>query len=76
MERLLEVCKAAYPDFHIEIYEEPWSQGDEFLNFYREFDGINRKYIRRIHKYQMIDIIHEDLKNGNSKALLKELRIY
>lgn len=75
MERLLEVCRAAYPDFHIEIYEEPWSQGDEFLNFYREFAG-NKKYLGRIHRYQLADIIREDLINDYTKALHKALGIY
>ncbi len=55
MERLLTICKVLYPDFNMKIYNEPWSQGDEFLYFERS------NLSGRIHKYQLIDIIKSDL---------------
>ena len=41
---LLNVCKVIYHNFEIDIYDEPWSQGDEFLVF-----RLNGNYIGRIH---------------------------
>ena len=55
MENLLNVCKVMYRNFEIDIYDEPWSQGDEFLLF-----RLNGNYIGRIHKYQLCDMIKND----------------
>lgn len=70
MENLLNVCKVMYHNFEIDIYDEPWSQGDEFLVF-----RLNGNYIGRIHKYQLCDVIKNDLLSGGNEHLKDTLGI-
>lgn len=67
--KILEVAKVMYSDrYDIDEYVEPWSEC-EFIDFHHK----NGYYIGRIHVYQMVDIISEDLKNVNEKIIEKYL---
>jgi|OpeIllAssembly_1097287.scaffolds.fasta_scaffold861222_1 hypothetical protein len=70
MENILNVCRIIYSEYQIDIYDEVWSQGDEFIIF-----KLNNEYIGRIHKYQLCDIIKQDLYLGGDKHLKYALGI-
>jgi hypothetical protein len=69
MNKLLAATKAVYPNYTVELYDEPWSQGEEFITFKTE----NNEYIGRIHYYQLLDIIKVDLLNSTDETLRETL---
>ena len=67
--KLLQICKIMYPGLKSEIYDEPWSS-DEFIAF-----SLDNRYLNKVHKYQLIDVIKNDLLNNSYDSLLKSLDV-
>ena len=67
--KLLAATKAIYPNYKVDLYDEPWSQRDEFITFRTEQDEL----IGKVHYYQLLDIIKTDLLNGTDEALRETL---